>query len=169
MSDIKFNQFKAICDLPSVNLPAIKGEHKNEAWLTGFIDGDGSFFVSHNSNTLQTSAYLSIGQKYPEILNIINKNFFKNTLKVYSYDNIGQKKSTYSYLRFSCTSLSKIKNIVTCPLLTRKSISYINWLKVVNLIENKEHLNEKGREKILVLKKSINNFKNMIESDPLSN
>lgn len=168
LSDVKFNQFKAICDLPSVNLPAIKGEHNNKAWLTGFIDGDGSFFVS-SSQHLQILAYLSIGQKNPEVLNLINKYYFKNTLKVYSYDNIGLKKSSYSYLRISCKSISTIKNIITCPLLTRKSISFNNWLKVVEMIENKEHLTEYGQIKILNIKKSINNFKNMIESDPLSN
>jgi len=169
LSDAKFNQFKAICDLPSINLPANKGIHKNKAWLTGFIDGDGSFFVSYNSKYKQILACLSIDQKNPEVLKLINNFFFNDTLKVYSYDNIGIKKATYSYLRINCKSLSTIKNIITCPLLTRKSISYYKWLKVVEMIENKEDKTELGKIKILNLKKSINNFKNKIESDPLSN
>jgi hypothetical protein len=34
LSEVKFNQFKSICDLPSVNLPAVRGEvlSTNKAW-----------------------------------------------------------------------------------------------------------------------------------------
>ena len=58
---------------------------------------------------------------------------------------------------------------MTCPLLTRKSLSFTNWLKIVEMIENKEHLTTPQKEKIKNLSKKINKFKNKIESDPLSN
>lgn len=53
------------------------------------------------------------------------------------------------------------------PLLTRKRISYNKWLKIVEMIEKKEHL---GKEKFIEIAKTINDqSKNKIESDLLGN
>lgn len=163
LSDYKFKQFKKICDL--ANLPAIKGNHNNNAWLIGFIDGDGSFFTSITEK--QISAVFSLGQKNQEILHIINNNYFNNHGKV-NGGNINKR--IYYILRFSCKSLTWVNKFMLFPLLTRKRISYNKWIKIVEMIEKKEHLSSLGKEKIIEISKTINVFnKNMIESDLLGN
>jgi hypothetical protein len=147
------------------NLPAVKGNHNNPAWLIGFIDGDGSFFTSITEK--QISAAFSLGQKNQEILHIINNNYFDNHGKV-NGGNINKR--IYYILRFSCKSLTWVNKFMSFPLLTRKRISYNKWIKVVEMIEKKEHLSSLGKEKIIEISKTINVFnKNMIESDLLGN
>lgn len=112
LSDYKFNQFKKVCE--SINLTCTKGKHKSRAWLNGFIDGDGSFFVSVSE--AQVMAVLNLGQKQPEVLSIIALVFFNNTVRVNGHN--------YSILRFNCTSISYINKFIVLPFLTRKNISF---------------------------------------------
>jgi len=131
--------------------------------LTGFIDGDGSFYVSISPR--QISARFSLGQKNREILDIINNNFFNNVGKVNGGLNIGKKQSTYYILCFYCSKTVFVDNFMKFPLATKKRIAFTRWYKIVKMIENKEHLTVEGRLKIEKIGKYLN--KNVIESDPL--
>lgn len=161
LSEYKFEQFKKVCDI--YGLSAQRGQHSNFAWLAGFIDGDGSFYVSISPR--QISARFSLGQKLREILDIINNNFFGNAGKVNGGDNIGQKKATYYILCFYCNKTAFVDSFMKFPLATKKRIAFARWYKIVQMIQNKEHLTLEGRLKIEKIGKNIN--KNMIESDPL--
>lgn len=147
LSEVKFNQFKKVCE--KAGLVAERGDHSHLAWLTGFIDGDGSFFLSITDS--QISAIFSLGQKEREILDIICSKFFKNRVNVNGGSGIGARKSTYYILRMSCRSLEFVNSFMQYNLLTKKRLDYLKWCQAVELIQLKKHLTPEGRAKIIEL------------------
>ena len=144
LSEYKFQQFAKVCAL--YGLEAQRGIHTNPAWLTGFIDGDGSFFVSITPK--QISAKFSLGQKKREILDIINERYFKGIGTVNGGDDIGSNNATYYILCFYCNNSAFVRSFMPYDLATRKRVSFHKWKKIVDMIENKEHLTLEGRKKI---------------------
>lgn len=152
LSDYKFKQFKAVCDI--AGLDAIKGTHNSFSWLTGFIDGDGSFFLSVTDKQIQ--AIFSIGQKEREVLDIINLKFFSNQGTVNGGDNIGKKHATYFILRFICSNTSFVDSFMKFTLLTKKQVAFKQWYNIVQMIQNKEHLTPEGRVFICEVSQTLN-------------
>ena len=123
-------------------------------WLAGFTDADGSFQIQIINRTTRDRPEIrlnyQIDQKKSDILELI---------KSFIGGNIGYRKSQDTYY-YGSTSLGSARNVIQYfdkyHLQSRKHISYLRWRKVYLLIENKEHLNEKGISKILKIKSIIN-------------
>jgi LAGLIDADG endonuclease len=128
-----------------LNLDKILENH----WLAGFIDADGSFqikIINHKDRT-EIRLNFQIDQKKEDIL-ILIKEFFGG--------NVGHRQSqdTYYYGSTSFGSARKVINYFDhYHLLSSKHINYLKWRKVYIIIQNKEHLNKFGIEKIIKLKK----------------
>nr|YP_008965347.1 LAGLIDADG [Rhynchosporium commune]YP_008965420.1 LAGLIDADG [Rhynchosporium secalis]AHC02367.1 LAGLIDADG [Rhynchosporium commune]AHC02440.1 LAGLIDADG [Rhynchosporium secalis] len=123
-------------------------------WLAGFSDADASF---------QIKILKRINRDKPEIrlkFKIDKKsNLLLVLIKEYLGGNIGYRISqdTYYYGSTSFGSAIKvIKYFDQYHLQSRKHISYLRWRKAYRLIQNKEHLTEKGLTKILIIKSLIN-------------
>ena len=123
-------------------------------WLAGFSDADASFQIKIikriTRNKPEIRLNFQIDQKSDLLLNII---------KEYLGGNIGYRKSQDTYY-YGSTSFGSAKRVIEYfdqyHLQSRKHISYLRWRKVYRLIQDKEHLTDKGIYKILKIKSLIN-------------
>jgi len=123
-------------------------------WLAGFSDADASFQIKIinriTSNKPEIRLNFQIDQK---------SNFLLNMLKEYLGGNIVYRKSQDTYY-YGSTNFGSAKKIIEYfdqyHLQSRKHISYLRWRKVYRLIQDKEHLTDKGLSKILKIKSLIN-------------
>lgn len=127
-------------------------------WFTGFSDADGSFGIDiSKSNShklgLNVKIHLRIKQKYNHNLIIIKEYFGGNLYLI-------NKGKTIEIYQYSSTNLKSSHNIIKYfdkypPLNNSKYIHYLKWRKVYILIQNKEHLNINGLNKIINIKKNL--------------
>lgn len=125
-------------------------------WLAGFSDANASFQIKlvnkPNRNKPEIILNYQIDQKNNDIL-ILIKEFFGG--------NIGYRKSQdiYYYGSTSFGSANKVvKYFDEYHLQSNKYINYLKWRKAYVLIQNKDHLNEIGINKIIKLKNTMNSF-----------
>jgi hypothetical protein len=123
-------------------------------WIAGFSDADASFQVKvinrENKPRPEVRLNYQIDQKHNDLLLLI-KEFFGG--------NIGYRSSQDTYY-YGSTSYGSAKKVINYfdhfHLQSSKHISYLKWRKVYLLILNKEHLTEKGLNKIRKFKESMN-------------
>jgi hypothetical protein len=143
-------------------------------WLAGFSDADGSFQIKilnrnlcfggslprtfcpqlqskgGKSKRVEIRLNFQIDQK-KDVLLLLIKNFLGG--------NIGYRKTQDTYY-FGTTSFGSAKNCINYfdyfHLLSCKHINYLKWRKAYIIIQNKDHLNKDGIEKILKLKGTMN-------------
>jgi hypothetical protein len=125
----------------------------NNHWLAGFSDADASFqikLILRKNKKTEVRLNFQIDQKNNDLL-ILIKNFLGG--------NIGYRKNQDTYY-FGSTSFGSAKKVIQYfdqyHLLSSKHINYLKWRKAYIFIQNKEHLNPRGLEKITKLKKTIN-------------
>jgi len=82
-----------------------------------------------------------------------------NMIKQYLGGNIGYRKSQDTFY-YGSTNFGSAKKVIEYfyqyHLQSRKHISYLRWRKVYRLIQDKEHLTEKGLSKIIKMKSLLN-------------
>ena len=86
---IRLIQLAKICNLYNIILKDTKPLTKNNAWLSGFFDADGTITINSTNNQLS----ISIGQKDPELLHLIASLF-----NGYVYPDNGKYKSYKWYI-----------------------------------------------------------------------
>lgn len=127
----------------------------NNHWLAGFADADGSFQIKTLKRPIRNKMEVRLNFQIDQKSNQILKN-----IKDYIGGNIGYRESQGTYY-YGSTSFGSAKNVINYfdiyHLQSRKYISYLRWRKVYILIQNKEHLTEKGLVKVLALKHILNN------------
>lgn len=126
-------------------------------WLAGFADGDGSFQIFiRNSKTHKLGKNVTlvfrITQKCPELLEKImkalNGGSMHKTLSdnCYRYSTVNFKRAIFRASYFDNYTLQN----------NQKWLRYCCWKKALLIVQDKEHLTEKGLEKIQTLKNNIN-------------
>ena len=157
----KKNQFKTFLDAFNnkyktniLYMECNKNISLDNAWLSGFTDAEGCFTSSaclskHTNNYIVAVRYV-IARKndiqFSENLAALIKGYVTHIKGYDGYNTV-----------VNHGKLNVIINYInTYPLKTKKHVSYIRWLKVYDLVENKEHLSTKGMEKIKSLIKLIN-------------
>jgi hypothetical protein len=126
----------------------------NNHWLAGFTDADGSFQIKVIKRITRIKPEIRINFQIDQKNDLLLK-----SIKNYLGGNIGYRKSqdTYYYGSTSYGSARKVINYFDkYNLQSKKYISYLKWRKVYILIQNKEHLTEKGLVKILKIKDLLN-------------
>ena len=127
-------------------------------WLAGFSDADASFQIKvlHRNNKIEVRLNFQIDQKKNSILLLI---------KEFLGGNIGYRKNQDTYY-YGSTSFGSAKNVINYfdyfHLLSSKHINYLKWRKAYLIIQNKEHLNETGLNKIIKLKSTMNRLSDTI-------
>lgn len=152
----------------------------SNAWLSGFIDADGSFYVNIREKSTsppggtvsprggegkgknRVEARLRIEQRktdpntglsYYSVINSIasSLNVELNT----SLHNEGVE-----YYLISMSSPAKLKTLIkyldTYPLFSSKLLNYLDFKSCVNLMLSREHLTEQGRNQIKTIKAGMN-------------
>ncbi len=126
-------------------------------WLAGFSDADASFQVKIIKRISKNNPEIRLNYQIDQKDNILLK-----AIKSYLGGNIGYRKSQDTYY-YGSTSFGSAKNVIKYfdkfNLQSIKYISYLRWRKTYILIENKQHLTEKGLVKIMKIKPLINRHK----------
>nr|YP_009517193.1 LAGLIDADG homing endonuclease [Blastosporella zonata]AYE93114.1 LAGLIDADG homing endonuclease [Blastosporella zonata] len=121
-------------------------------WLAGFSDADASFQIKtlNRNNKVEIRLNFQIDQKKDKILLLI-KDLFGG--------NIGYRKSQDTYY-YGSTSFGSAKKVINYfdyfHLLSSKHINYLKWRKAYLIIQDRDHLNKNGIEKIIKLKNTMN-------------
>ena len=141
----------------------------NKDWLTGFVDGEGCFYVGINK-----SSDLKIGyQVLPEFRIIQHEKdveLLYSIKKFLGYGSVVKNRSHNSkIMEYRIRSIdSLIKVIIPFfeknKLLTRKNLDFISFRKVILIMKNGDHLNSEGLEQIWRIKNRMNRNKEKIES-----
>lgn len=123
-------------------------------WIAGFSDADASFQIKiitiNNRPRPEIRLNFQVDQKDSQVLSYLKEIFGGN---------IGYRKSqnTYYYGSTSFGSARKVINYFDYyHLQSSKHINYLKWRKTYLLIQERQHLTEKGIEKIIELKNSMN-------------
>lgn len=135
----------------------------NNHWLAGFSDAYGSFQIN----------IVNLGGKWTEVgLNFQiaracvflwppmqqKQDSVWLLIKEYLGGNIGYRKSQDTYY-YESSCIDSVKNVInyldSFHLLSSKYINYLKWRKAYIIIQNKDHLNKNGFEKIIKLKKTM--------------
>jgi len=120
-------------------------------WLAGFSDAEASFQIKIiNRNRVEVKLNFQIDQKKNNLLLLI---------KTFLGGNIGYSKTQDTYY-YGSTSFGSAKNVINYfdnfHLLSSKQINYLKWRKAYIIIQNKDHLNKNGLEKIFKFKNTMN-------------
>lgn len=121
-------------------------------WLAGFSDADGSFQIKvlNRNNKFEVRLNFQVDQKKDDVLLLI---------KGFLGGNIGYRKSQDTYY-YGSTSFGSAKNVINYfdyfHLLSSKHVNYLKWRKAYLIIQNKDHLNKDGLDKIIKLKNTMN-------------
>ena len=124
----------------------------NIAYIKYYYYADASFQIEvpNHSSKAVVGLNFQIDQKKDNILLLI---------KDYLGGNIGYRVGQESYY-YGSTSFGSAKNVVNYfdyyHLLSSKHINYLKWRKAYLIIQNKDHLNKDGLEKIIKLKNTMN-------------
>jgi hypothetical protein len=126
----------------------------NNHWLAGFSDADASFQVKIINRNTRNKPEIRLNYQIDQKNNIL-----LTKIKNYLGGNIGYRKSQDTYY-YGSTSFGSAKNVIEYfnqfNLQSRKHVSYLRWRKVYILIQDREHLTDKGLIKILRIKSLIN-------------
>jgi hypothetical protein len=154
---------KAFPSITPIDRPLIKDQViKDPYWLVGFVDGEGCFYINlsrvaevKRSTSGQIKLTFSISQHTRDLtlLNIL-KNYFNCGIieTVYTRPNQGTL--------VTCKLEDILEKIIPFfkkhSLLGLKLLNFQDFCKASELIQNKDHLTDQGREKILFLKSGMN-------------
>jgi LAGLIDADG endonuclease len=160
-------------------LPLKEGNLKNDSWLSGFIDSDGSFSVQHtkvenNAKKRKISCRLRIEQR---ILDPITGNSYINVLtsiaKFLNCNLLTRKQKSTGNEYFNLTASSKvsldiiIKYIEVYPLFSSKYLDYLDWKEIALLILDDKHYTEEGLVKTDFVRNSMNRKRTYFNWDHL--
>lgn len=137
-------------------------------WISGFVDGEGCFFVNYRKSKSTTLGIQVITSLY------IYQNVRDEVLltKLIDYFQCGRidRASTIDVIRFT---VSKFRDIIEkivpffqqYPLHGIKSKDFLDFCAIVKIMENKGHLTLEGLKKIRSLKSGMNNGRIYYSSD----
>nr|YP_010963371.1 NADH dehydrogenase subunit 2 [Harringtonia lauricola]WNK75960.1 NADH dehydrogenase subunit 2 [Harringtonia lauricola] len=130
---------------------------KEPNWLSGFATGEGCFFISISKSSSTKSGF-NVKLEFNLTQHNRDSVLLENIKEFFESGNIYKKGSSLVY---KVTVFSELwNNIVpffkTYPILGSKNLDFIYWMKAIEIIKNKEHLTEKGLDKIRSLKLGLN-------------
>lgn len=149
---------------------------ESNAWLSGFIEADGSFQVRSTlrGKYPKFECKLEISQRQTDHKGFSNQEFLNKIADLFNTEvkETRLNKSTPEY-RVRTTNLqgnNQAKNyLIKYPLFGTKYLDSIDWMKVVDLFNNGEHKTELGKEKILNIKSNMNDKRTVFTWDHLQN
>jgi hypothetical protein len=153
----------------------------SNAWFAGYFDADGGFKIRYTEKLLDNNNKTIRKGRIEVRITIEKKQYDYRTGKSYKeiMSNIAQfltsNKENFNFSKhngqlyfivegFSLDKLQIIKNYLNkYPLLSKKNNDYIDWCMVYDIISKKEHLTEKGKNRIKFIKSRMND--NRIDID----
>ena len=120
-------------------------------WISGFVDGEGTFYVGINKNTTMTAGY----QVLPEFRIVQHKRDIKVLYALKDFFGVGVVRVNHDdRYELRIRSIEHLKEIVIPffkkhQLVTQKKFDFIKFKTIINLINEKKHLTPDGIRKII--------------------
>jgi hypothetical protein len=163
------------------NIPIYSPDTSNfnkNGWLSGFIDADGGFKIRYTNKKIDEQTNKVLVKERIEVRFALEQRQYLNSLKnennsykplmlqiqlffgISTELRVSKHNLDKTYWIIEICSLNKLKFLIdylnNYPLLTSKRNNFEDWLKVYQLIDNKEHLHEKGKSIIKNIKLNMN-------------
>lgn len=130
----------------------------NPYWVSGFVDGEGTFYVGINRNSSMKSGF----QVLPEFRIVQHERDIKVLYAMKKYFSAGVVRvnhDTRQELRIR--SLEQLDRIIIphfdkYPLLTQKKFDFIKFKNIIKLMKSNEHLSIVGIKRIIALASKMN-------------
>ena len=159
-------------------LPLCQSSLLSDGWLSGFIEGDGSFSVQYtkkeNAKKRKISCRLRIEQRMIDPHS--NNSYFNilNKIATFLLCNLLTRKQSATgntYYTLTASSLESIKVIINYfykyPLYSSKYLDYKDWQIVAKWRLNNEHYNEEIIPEIVKIKENMNSKRTYFNWDHL--
>ncbi len=127
-------------------------------WVSGFVDGEGSFYVGINRHSTLKTGY----QVLPEFRVVQHKRDIQVLYGLKRFFGCGVVRVNHDdRMEYRVRSIEHLKNIIIPffnkhPLITKKKIDFIRFSKVINIMSQGEHLTQKGLKKIIKIVELMN-------------
>jgi len=143
------------------------------AWLTGFIDSDGNFFIRYSDKKINCKFNLEQRMIYPKTqesyYTILNQICLFLNVKLAIRDRSNYKNPNYIIRVENQASIQILLDYLNkYALLSSKRLDFKDWEKSFSLILEKKHLTEQGRDIILAHKNSMNDKRTYFNWDYLN-
>ena len=132
-------------------------ERLDKSWIVGFVDGEGCFYVAINKLPKMTQGW----QVLPEFRVVQNSRDEKLLYQIQNFFGYGKVTINHGNRKeFRVRGIKNLKDLTKFfkenPLKTSKKVNFEIFSKIINLIEQKQHLNKKGLDKIAILVSQMN-------------
>ena len=130
----------------------------NPYWVSGFVDGEGTFYVGINKNTTMTVGY----QVLPEFRIVQHKKDIKLLHELKKYFNCGVVRINHDdRFEIRIRSIEHINDNVIphfnkYQLITQKKFDFIKFKKIINLINQGKHVTKNGLIQIIDISSKMN-------------
>lgn len=127
----------------------------NPFWVSGFTEGDGSFFVSISPKTNKVRIFYKINLNNRETPLLLELQKFFNGVGVISFN---PKKNAVEY---TVANVQDLYNIILPHFNTYrfhgdKLSNFIIWSKILNIVRSKVHLTSQGLAQVKELRDKLN-------------
>ena len=143
-------------------------------WLSGFIEADASFQVrtTLSGKYPKLECKLEISQRREDHKGYDNLEFLSYIAEFLKTEvkkiRSGKPKPEYRVRTTNLKGNINAKNyLLQFPLFGTKYLDSLDWMEVVDMFDRKEHNTEEGKEKIVKIKSSMNNFRTDFNWDHL--
>ena len=130
-------------------------------WITGFVDGEGCFYVGVNEHKEMTTGY----QVLPEFTVVQHKRDIQILNALKKYFGCGVVRQNHGVrMAFRVRGLKHLKELIIPffekhQLKTKKKLDFISFRKILIMIDRKEHLTTEGIDKIMKIASKMNTGK----------
>ncbi len=130
----------------------------NPNWVSGFTDGEGTFYIGINQNSTMSIGY----QVLPEFRIVQHQRDIKLLYELKKFFQAGVVRVNHDErYELRIRSLKHINQIVIphfdkYPLKTQKKFDFIKFKKIINLMNQNQHLKINGLKKIIQISSKMN-------------
>lgn len=145
-------------------------------WLAGFIEADGSFQVrtTVSGKYPKYECKLELSQRQIDHKGYDNLEFLTPIADFFNTEvkkiRVDKPNPEYRVRTVNIKGNLNLKNyFLTFPLFGVKYLDSLDWIKVVDMFDKKEHLTKEGKEMIVQIKSNMNNFRTEFTWNHLQN
>ena len=123
----------------------------NPYWVSGFVDGEGTFYVGINKNETMSNKFQVLPEfrvvQHKKDIKVLYalKEFFKSGVVRVNHDD----RYELRIRSLECINNYVIPHFDKFKLMTNKKFDFIKFKKIINLINQKQHLQIEGLKKII--------------------
>ena len=130
----------------------------NPYWISGFVDGEGTFYVGINKNETMSNKFQVLPEfrvvQHKKDIKVLYalKDFFKSGVVRINHDD----RYELRIRSLECINNYVIPHFDKFELMTNKKFDFIKFKKIINLMNQKQHLQTDGLKRIIEISLEMN-------------